>query len=194
MNTVKQVEVWRKVIGTEFYEVSSLGRVRSLDRVIFRSDGQTRNRKGKMLSQCMDRLGYLRVDVADLGNGRSFRVHKLVAEAWLGPRPDGLEVNHRDGKKQNNTPANLEYITHKENMAHAFLTGLADNHRGEDHYNAKLNETQVREIFKRRTDGERESKLAAEFDVTHFAIYDIFKGRSWKCLGLVDASKNTTTS
>lgn len=55
---------------------------------------------------------------------RGHYVHRLVAEAWIGPIPENHEVNHRDGNKKNNEADNLEIVTHKENIKHSIDAGL----------------------------------------------------------------------
>ena len=64
--------------------------------------------------------GYYRVNI----NGRGRDVHRLVAEAFLGQPKPGFEVNHKDGNKLNNHVSNLEWVTHLENVQHAYRTGL----------------------------------------------------------------------
>ena len=64
--------------------------------------------------------GYYRVNI----NGRTRDVHRLVAEAFLGQPKPGFEVNHKDGNKLNNHVSNLEWVTHLENVQHAYRTGL----------------------------------------------------------------------
>lgn len=78
--------------------------------------------------------GYLRV----VCGGKLRSVHALVAEAFIGPRPSGLEVNHKDGDKRNNRPENLEYVTRSENMRHCFRIGLGNPPRGDNHFSVKL--------------------------------------------------------
>ncbi len=87
--------------------------------------------------------GYLRV----MCGGRLQSVHKLVAAAYMGPAPEGKEVNHKDGDKQNNRPGNLEYVSRSENMRHANAHGLAPKRCGERHHNAKLSDKQVEELI-----------------------------------------------
>lgn len=117
-------EEWRDINGFEgFYQVSNLGRVRSLDRFAIREQGVPHHLKGKVLSAGTDRWGYRFVI---LQNGRKLcrMVHKLVAEAFIEKKKDGLVINHIDGDKSNNSTANLEYCTQSENMLHAVRTGL----------------------------------------------------------------------
>ena len=112
-------EIWRPVIGFEGkYEVSNYGRVRSVDRIVVRSDGRRRFYKGMFLKQLTSDKGYQFVQMSDCHKNVTRMVHRLVAEAFIGPRPAGLEVNHVDEDKSNNCVGNLEYITHKENLAH----------------------------------------------------------------------------
>jgi hypothetical protein len=73
----------------------------------------------------MDGSGYPIVSI--WGWGGRVRVHNLVAETFIGKKPFGSQVNHIDGNKCNNTPENLEYISQKENLRHAFRTGLMKN-------------------------------------------------------------------
>lgn len=108
-------EQWRPIPSLPGYEASDLGRVRSLDRVIETAKGAQRWR-GKVKSQTTSPRGYRRVALNHGGRLRTLTVHGLVAEAWLGPRPDGLHVLHGPGGQQDNRPLNLRYGTQGDNM------------------------------------------------------------------------------
>ncbi|WP_430459238.1 NUMOD4 motif-containing HNH endonuclease [Rhodococcus qingshengii] len=104
-------EEWRAVVGREGeYEVSSLGRVRSLDRIV--SNGSYR--RGRVLRPRVLPSGYLRVA---LGAKDDSYIHRIVAAAFIGPAPDGFDVRHLDGSRAHNVPGNLCYGTRLENMA-----------------------------------------------------------------------------
>ena len=106
--------------GHEGYEVSDEGLVRSLDRVITRSDGVTQKLKGKILTPGVLSRGHLHVVLP----GRDDRtVHSLVAEAFLGPRPDGLEVRHANGVPSDNRLVNLSYGTKRQNSLDSIVHG-----------------------------------------------------------------------
>lgn len=106
-------EEWRAIPEHEHYEVSNLGRVRSVDRTIMKACGPCKLR-GKILSQFpTTKYGYLR---ASLGSGHAAFVHRLVAGAFIGPA-DGRDVDHVDGDPSNNVVSNLRYLSHAENMA-----------------------------------------------------------------------------
>ena len=110
-------EIWRPIPGYEgLYEVSNLGRVRSVDRYV-KSKGESYwLRKGKMLSPTKDKNGYLKVNLSCNGKHNIIRVHRLVTEAFL-PNPDNLpEVNHKDEDKTNNRVENLEWCNRKYNV------------------------------------------------------------------------------
>lgn len=107
-------EQWLPIAGYEgIYEVSSFGRVRSLDR----KDAIGRPRHGRFLSPGMSN-GYLFVQLSKDKGHQVFRVHSLVAAAFLGERPKGYTVNHIDGAKTNNRFENLEYLTMGDNVRH----------------------------------------------------------------------------
>ena len=110
-------EIWRPIEGYEgLYEVSNLGRVRSLDRYVKGKGKSYRLHKGKVLSSAKDTIGYLFVILHCNGKCKTIRVHRLVAEAFI-PAVEGLsEVNHKDEDKTNNRVENLEWCSHKYNM------------------------------------------------------------------------------
>jgi len=118
-------ETWRDVNGHEKeYQISNRGNVRSLDRHHINTRGHNRFHKGQGLKLVLGLNGYYRVTLRK-SNGnrkgvtaRTHEVHVLVAEAFLGNRPEGMIVNHRDEDKLNNHIYNLEYITYKENNNH----------------------------------------------------------------------------
>lgn len=118
---------WKPVKGFEyFYEVSSCGKVRSLDRMVRQSHkGSDKMRlwKGKVLSQTVAATrGYCQVSLSVDGKAHKVYVHRLVAEAWLSGCDE--TVNHKDGNKLNNDVSNLEWVSHSDNLRHAFATGL----------------------------------------------------------------------
>ena len=111
-------ELWKDIEGFEgLYQVSTLGRVRSLDKYI---DAKNRNvdkvlKRGKILKPFYNQDGYLRVSLYKNGKRTDFFVHRLVAETFI-PNPLNLPViNHKDEVKDNNYPYNLEWCTVKYN-------------------------------------------------------------------------------
>lgn len=109
---MEQNEIWKDIEGYEgLYEVSSLGRVRSLDRI----DGAGHLRKGKILKPKLEPSGYLRVTLHKESIGKCFRINRLVASAFI-PNPNGYPVvNHRDEDKTNDRADNLEWCTVRYN-------------------------------------------------------------------------------
>ena len=112
-------ETWKPAYPGR-YEASSLGRIRSVDRV--GADG--RRWRGRVLKQASSKGRYYHVCLSFDGM-RSFKfAHVLVARAFLGKCPKGKEVNHIDGNKKNTKAKNLEYLTRKGNGEHAAAHGL----------------------------------------------------------------------
>lgn len=110
------IEVWKTVRGFPSYEVSSYGRVRSVDRISSRN-GSSALIHGAELKQRKDPRGYLRVTLyaGARDNCKHMSVHRLVADTFI-PNPNGLAcVNHKDEDKLNNRAENLEWCTHKYN-------------------------------------------------------------------------------
>lgn len=111
------MECWRWIPGYEgWYQVSTRGRVRSVDRWVTDNTGRKYLIKGKILKPTRDKDGYLTVNLHRDGKKRTFKIHRLVAMAWL-DNPEGKpQVNHRDEDKTNNSVENLSFMTAKENV------------------------------------------------------------------------------
>lgn len=109
-------EVWRDVVGYEgFYQVSDLGRVRSVDRIIVeKATGIKRKLKGRLLTPAIRSNGYA---VVNLGRNNHRRVHHIVMDAFVGTRKEGFEVDHINRNRADNRLENLRYITVSENHA-----------------------------------------------------------------------------
>jgi hypothetical protein len=180
-------EEWRPVVGIRFYEVSNLGRVRSRwpqNRYRPRLDGP------RLLNPTIGYFGYPLVTLWTRGEThwtrqgkRLYRhVHCLVAEAFLGPAPEGTEVNHIDNDPANNAVTNLEWITHADNLAHARAQGRMKNPprmTGSAHWGARLTEPDIPVI--RSLHGiVPQVDLARRFGVSVGAISHVQNGHTWR--------------
>jgi|GEM_PF-2047763 len=174
-------EVWKPVVGREGdYEVSDLGRVRSLDGYILRRCGKGANpdglmkqfRKGRILRPGRHPFGYLMVNL----ERRMVPIQWMVAEAFIGPRPVGMMVLHNDGVPHNNAATNLRYGTDSENVADAFLHGTKPF--GSRCSWAKLHEWTAGCI--RALKGfAKPRELALLFDISEASVRLIHAGKSW---------------
>lgn len=120
-------EIWKPILGYEgIYEVSNMGRVRSLDRLCIGRGQRLESHKGRILCQTTLANGYKSVALRDKTHTRKSKrrtVHSLVAEAFLGPRPSKHDVMHLDGDRQNNIADNLRYGTRSENLRQTYEYG-----------------------------------------------------------------------
>lgn len=164
------LEHWQEIDGYDgMYWISNKGKVKSFQLSL----------KGELSKRPVNSHGYCIVKLYKKGMGTIFYVHRLVATAFLGDCLDGYECNHKNGIKTDNRAENLEWVTHVDNVKHAFKNGLRFAQRGEEHHNAKLTETAVRDIKYRLGEGEMGISLAEEYGVTKAAISDINTGRNW---------------
>jgi hypothetical protein len=169
------MEEWRFIpgYGTR-YSVSSIGRVRAnhsgiSGRVVILAD----------FRQC--RKKYRRVNLYDAtGKLRQWGVHQLVAIAFLGPVPDGHEVNHKDTNHANNRLDNLEYVTPRQNIDHAVAAGVMPRMRGETNGTAKLSDLDAIDIKTCIDIGCPDWELAAVYGVSLTTISLIRRGKAWK--------------
>jgi hypothetical protein len=110
-------EEWRDIVGYEgYYQVSSCGRVRSVDRKIKTGRGYIScHVKGKIMKIKVHRTGYLEVSLSINGKSKTHKVHRLVSAAFIPNPQNHKEVNHKDENKANNNVDNLEWCTSKYN-------------------------------------------------------------------------------
>ena len=184
-------EVWKDIEGYEGkYQVSNLGRVRSLDRYPLFKDGRKRLLKGQVLKPVKDHNGRLYVKLSNNENVRRNKsISRMVATAFLGS-PEGalLEVNHIDGNPLNNHIKNLEWTTRQENMKHAFDNDLFRT--GEDSPHNKVLISDVEDIFKLKfIESKSNKEIATIYHVSRQTIDSIIKGESWQFKKDLDYSK-----
>lgn len=112
-------EIWKDIKGYEgIYQISSLGRVRSLYRPV--GDGTKRHWHGRVLQPTGNGNGYLIVGLRDNGVRKNHYVHRLVAEHFLEGWKKDLEVDHIDYNRHNNAAENLRMVTRQENIDHSY--------------------------------------------------------------------------
>ena len=125
MSKSEIIEEWRDITGYEgLYQVSNLGRVRSLDRYVNSGYNTKRFSKGKILSFLLQKNGYAKVMLSKENTVKNADLHRLVAETFIANPNNKTTVNHKDGNKENNKIDNLEWATQKENNNHAAANGL----------------------------------------------------------------------
>ena len=124
------MEIWKSVKGFEgFYEVSDLGRVRSVKRTVLYKDGRMFKYESVLLKKTKDPRGYLQVGFNKNGKKSTHRIHRLVAENFIFNNSNDKEVNHIDGVKENNRLDNLEWVTSSENTKKGYELGLFEKAR-----------------------------------------------------------------
>lgn len=182
-------EIWKPVIEWEdAYSVSSLGRVRR-DR-----SGQG-TQAGYILKPAIQNntnWKYPRLSLYREGEGRGYTVHSLVARAFLGPCPKGMEVTHKDSDPTNPRASNLEYKTHQANLQQAIDEGrwpTGERHytkraphllcRGEKRPQSVLTDDLVRQARKLRKEGITQRVVAEKLGVSRSLISSIDTGRTW---------------
>lgn len=133
-------EIWRDIKEYEgLYQISNLGRVKSLERVSKHTKGYMVHYKEKILTPTSEKNGYARVILTKNGTSKCTHhsVHRLVAKAFL-PNPKNLpEVNHIDEDKINNCVDNLEWCTHKYNSNYGMRNKKLSEAKHNNTYNTK---------------------------------------------------------
>lgn len=169
-------EIWKGIEGYEdYYEVSNLGRVKALDRVIeTKKTPKGQHRTERILGQQVGKYGYVRVTLCRDGICKAYLLHRIVAKAFI-PNPEGKpEVNHINGAKDNNQVDNLEWVTPSENSAHAHNVLHIPYPKP---YGQKLNKEQVKAI---RADTRSQAKIAKDYGVSPTTISHIKLGKYYK--------------
>ena len=165
-------ETWKTIPGWPSYEVSDLGRVRSLERKVTKRNGATITVKPRVLKPIRNKKGYVLIRTYDThGRNKMITVHRLVAQAFLDNPLGRREVNHLDGCKENCAATNLEWTDSSGNKRHARDNGLLPR--------TLLSAPDVIAIRERYAKGEVGTALAREFRVSANTIISAVYGYSW---------------
>ena len=172
--------VWKDIPGYEgYYQVSTGGRVKSVDREVIDINGKTYRYRGKLLNLRLNHKGYPFVKLSKDRDYKNITTHILVAKTFINNPENKPQVNHIDADKTNNNVNNLELVTNKENMIHASKKGLLNN-KHENNPNAILTIKEVLEIADSLKRNVPIKKIAKIYKVSSHCIYDIKRGKNWK--------------
>lgn len=170
------MEEWRDIAGYEgFYQVSSEGRVRSIVRMLQSAIDAGIRKEKQILAFGSNKQGRLQVVLCKHAITKRVQVHTLVLEAFVGPKPLGMECLHDDNDYTNNWVGNLKWGTHTENMRDKERHGTQT--RGESHARAKLTDDDIRNI---RKDPRTSRVIGAAYAVSQVAIVFIKNRKTWK--------------
>lgn len=128
-------EIWKDIEDFSNYQISNLGRVKSKERTtnVGIRNVKKAKRKEKILKPLKLTKGYLGIRLYNGINAKTFKIHRLVAKAFI-PNPEKLpQVNHLDGNKENNSVDNLEWCNQIQNMKHSYDIGLRDREKLRKH-------------------------------------------------------------
>lgn len=152
------------------YQVSNFGRVRSL---VFKNRTTNKPRKEPMLLKFKSKFGYSRIQLGI----KSYFVHRLVLENFVGACPPNMECAHLDGNRSNCHLDNLKWVTKKENHSHKKLHGTHQS--GERSGHSKLSLGNVLEIRDLRSKGLKLKELAHKYKVSETNISSICNYKTW---------------
>lgn len=177
IDLIEKVEQWLPVMGFEgSYEISDLGRVKSLKRIAKHNYGGFREVPEKILSQGNKR--YCRVVFSVEAKHFTFLVHRLVGINFI-PNPENkATINHKKGNRKDNRKISLEWNTIKENANHSYDTGLSKTH-SEKHHSAKLKNSDIPNIIEKCKNGFKQCDVAKMYNVSDSTISAIITKRKW---------------
>lgn len=156
--------------GYETYTIDTMGRVY--------------NSRGKNLVGILRTDGYLAINLYRENKGKKHLIHKLVCLAFIGPRPTGKEVNHKDGVKNNNNLNNLEWVTKAKNIQHAYANNLINRNSlgtANNKHAAKINKIKADEIRATYNAGRiTKRQIARDNSLSLAQINRILKNQVWQ--------------
>lgn len=178
------MEVWKDIKNFEgMYQISNMGNVRSLNRVTYNKNGTKVNRVGKIKKQTIDNLGYFHVRLSKDSQTKTFRIHQLVAQAFIDNPNNYRCINHIDEDKTNNSIENLEWCSSKYNLEYSGNTKKACNSNKKQvlQYDLKGNLIKEWESLK---------SIELELKYSHSAVGQCCRGNTKSSHGYVWKYKN----
>ena len=184
---MRKQEEWRDVVGYEgVYQVSNIGNVRSMARVMVYKNGQENTHKGRVLRSRQMTTGYPAVSLSTPTSGIKLKsIHRLLAMAFIENKDNKRCVNHKDGDKLNNCIENLEWCTYSENNQHAYdVLGKKPTWlgvRGIDHPLSKPIQQLLGDVVIKQFDSARDA--AEELGIQYKNISAVCRGKRNMCGG-----------
>lgn len=164
-------EIWKEIPSFQgTFLISSLGRVKRKPCKDYKG--------GILLGGMSGASNHKQVTLSFKNNKKIKLVHSLVMEAFKGKTPIGFEINHKDGDKSNNRLRNLEFLTHRDNMLHAYRNGLVSNKK-ERNGRSKITMYQAKAIRKQYPYFSVK-KLSKKYHLSVSNIYAILNNKLWK--------------
>jgi len=174
----EMIETWVDIPGFPNYMASSLGRIKSIKKLVYNAKAKRLCwKKERILSINPAKNGYVSLSIIGPTEKKNWLAHRLICAAFH-PNPENKHfVNHKNGIKWDNRPENLEWVTRSENVIHAVDTGLHTALRGSTNGNSKLTEDQVLQI--RAMEG-NSFDIAKHFGIGRTTVLYIKNGKLWK--------------
>lgn len=167
-------EQWKKIKLPNIYDyyISNLGNIKAGYKEVVCSNGKIRKYKEKNIKPRIDPKGYQFITLYGHQYNRQFRIHTLVALAFI-PNPENKPcVNHKDSVRTNNKVNNLEWVTHSENTMHAYLKGVIKPPK-------KLTESAVEDIRILHKQKEKQHIIAKKFNISQTQVSRIVNYINW---------------
>ncbi len=175
------MEIWKDIVGyEEYYQISNYGNVKSKDRIVKSKNNSFAKKKGRNKKAGVTN-GYKVVLLSKENKEKGIGVHRLVAMHFIPNSENKHEVNHKDGDKLNNHYSNLEWATRSENGQHSYDNGLQISRKGSKHHFAKINESDVKNMFDLYNKGLSKKEVSKKFkNISYSSVCRILKGRTWR--------------
>lgn len=175
------MEVWENVVGYEgLYQVSNLGRIKSLERKITREKNGFWIQPERILKNTVEVNGYEAVSLYKNGKVKRLKVHRIVSQSFLENFNNKPCVNHKNGIKTDNRVQNLEWVTSSENTIHAFKNGLLKPLRGSFNGSSKLTLDQVNQIREMINENCKIMLIMETFSISRTQVQRIRNYECWK--------------